>query len=365
MKGFVGNFARSFASIGMAVIGLSTSTSFGWGDMGHELIGEIAYSTMDQKTRDMVRGVLGVEPMTVAATWPDAVRDDARFGTRSEPGKPETELHDFSPFHFCEVPVGYNYANRPRKIEKDCNATVNGALTLIASKGASREAKMIALRYLIHVVGDIHQPLHVGNGFDRGANACQIKWKATPTSSERSFNFHSFWDTEMVDVYRRTLSNAAGKPPLYTGDVMKVLKKDKATFFKAAAKKKYGAGKLMDWIEESAGMREELYPDDAAQMAGAKKGEEYKSRPYCVWYEDQTVDKNPAPGSVIDPAKIPVLGEDYANKFTDKVELQIFKAGLRLATMLDGLAKKAKDITPLDDASEEAILKEIQAEFHN
>ena len=54
--------------------------AFSWGDMGHEVVGEVAEQNLSADGRAFVRGILGVEPLAVAATWPDHVRDDKRFG---------------------------------------------------------------------------------------------------------------------------------------------------------------------------------------------------------------------------------------------------------------------------------------------
>ena len=58
------------------------------------------------------------------------------------------------------------------------------SIEILKDINASREMKMIALRFLIHVVGDIHQPLHVGNGYDRGGNVCQVKYQKSPEATE-------------------------------------------------------------------------------------------------------------------------------------------------------------------------------------
>lgn len=346
----------------------SSSVAFGWGEMGHKLVGSIAEETMSDDAKAMVRGILGVEPMYVSAIWPDLVRDDARFATRGN------EFNDFSPYHFCEVPAGQTYSTNPRKIERDCFSAVEFSKKLIIDPKNSRETKMIALRYIIHVVGDIHQPLHVGNGFDRGANACQIDWKRDPTTPSRPNrkNFHSFWDETMVDQFNDKLGGG------FFGASFKTLKKIHPEIFGAEgatpedrriamdkAKAPYVGQKPLEWIDESAKLRDSLYPDSDEVKQNAKAGEEYKSRPYCNWYVDQNKDRDPAPGSVIDTSKIPLVDGTYATKFTPVVEEQILKAGLRLATVLDEIAKETAGQNRITDKDQEDIFSIVSKFLKN
>lgn len=343
-----------------------SSQVFAWGDMGHRLVGVIAEEAMTEDARSFVRGIVGIEPLSVAAVFPDLVRDDARFGTKT----PTTDNidHDFSVYHYCEIPVGYNYDNRPKKIQKDCHGVIKYTTKLLKDSKASREAKMIALRYLVHVVGDVHQPLHVGNGYDRGGNGCTVKWKKSGSDTETQMNLHSFWDEVMIDELRESFAKSKKTPaPKYLGEFVSALKAKHPELLTANSKKKYGAGSVTDWLEESQKLRDTIYPDAPGSMDIVKKGEEYKNRPYCVWYLNQDKDKTVAPGSKVIESKIPVLTAAYSSKHQEVVELQIFKAGLRLASILDQVAAetKEKDTHRIDDKEQESILKLVHDTLRN
>ena len=60
-------------------------------------------------------------------------------------------------------------------------------------RNASREEKALALRFIIHIVGDVHQPLHAGSGKDRGGNDVKVRWFGQET------NLHSVWDSQMIE----------------------------------------------------------------------------------------------------------------------------------------------------------------------
>src|SRR6185437_16951518 len=138
-----------------------SNLAFAWGDLGHQAVGEIAERNLTPEAKKMVQSILGVEPMAVAATFPDKVRSDPRF-------------KDFTPYHFLEIPDGYDYENMPasERAEKDAHTIISQVPALLKDPKVSRDRKMTLLRYLIHVVGDVHQPLHVGNARDMGANLC-------------------------------------------------------------------------------------------------------------------------------------------------------------------------------------------------
>ncbi len=326
--------------------------------MGHQIVANIAEQTVNSKTKDFIRGVLGVEPMANAAVWPDLVRDDSRFAKRGSP------VNDFSPYHFCSLETGHDYKSNPRKAEKDAYGAILNSQKILIGRH-SREEKMIALRYLIHLVGDIHQPLHVGNGFDMGGNACQIKWK------NGQMNLHSFWDSSLVNYVGETYADAGHtkKPAKFLNDYISVLKKKYPESFTASAKDKQGSGSgaVEKWLEESQAIREGgVYPDKSEDMKDVKKGEEYKSRPYCDWYADQ--DKGiKGQGSRIDFNRIPVIDKSYADKYAPVIESQLLKGGLRLGKILDEVADSAlrSGADGISDSEETEILKKVQNVLKN
>jgi hypothetical protein len=338
------------------------STVFAWADMGHSIVGQVAEDLIEPSTKDFVRGILGVEPLAVAAIFPDHVRDDARFHP------------DFDNFHFCEIPTGYTYDTRPNKATKDCYGAISQSIAILkdTSPKITREEKILALRYLIHVMGDITQPLHIGNGFDLGGNACAVRWM-TPESSPT--NLHSVWDDKMVVYLGQSFANPQANPPVFPAvflnAYMQSLKLRNPQIFTGATKKGLSSANLKDWLQDSATAREgDLYPDDAQKMAGVQANEKYKHRAYCMWYADQdahTVGTGSAPDMKSLPqAEVPVLGKAYADAHVKIVEEQLLKGGVRLAAVLDEVAASvAKSAPKLDDSQEKSILQDLLGKFMN
>lgn len=325
---------------------LVAPAAMAWDDLGHSVVGGIAEQNLEPGTAAWIRGLIGIEPLSVAAIFPDHVRDDQRFGHQVPKGQSKAgDDNNFDDYHFCEIPAGTTYDTKPNKDPKDCYGAIQGSIAILKDSSSSREEKGIALRYLVHVMGDITQPLHVGNGADLGGNLCQIHFKNQP----KPVNFHSFWDGQMVFAVGDAVH---GK---YDGEIVAGLKQAHADLFTEAAKAQYGQGSVKDWLAEAAQIRDSgLYPDD--QVTGVVKGQETTTRPYCG--------SMIAGAAQIDPSQIPNLDQAYISKWEPVTEMQLIKGGLRLAKTLDDIAAQVAAGQPsINDQQQQSILSDVQAKF--
>lgn len=333
------------------------SAANAWSDLGHQIVGELAEQNLTPRAKNFVRGILGIEPLAVAATWPDHVRDDKRFGGKDD-------AHDFGPFHYCEVPTGFDYTSKPKTEPKDCMGVLAKAQILLKDSSVDRETKMIALRYLIHVVGDIHQPLHVGNGFDRGGNACDVRVRKGSSGGIIKENFHRYWDNTIVEELGSQIVKTPVRvgSPIYYSRFVEAIKEHHPELGPTAVKAQNTSTPL-DWLKDSQTVRESIYPDDAKTLKKGAPGEEYKRRTYCQWYKDQKADKKS--GHPIESEKLPLLGSEYAKKYGVIAEGQLIKAGLRLASMLNQIAKDAPEKNAVNDTQQENVLQTVVEAFTN
>jgi hypothetical protein len=134
--------------------------------------------------------------------------------------------------------------------------------------------------------------------------------------------------------------------------------------FAIDAKSKFGSDDLDAWLSESQKMRESgVYADDPEKMKAVAVGEEYLNRPYCLWFSDQNAGTLGSASKVAD-AVIPTIGADYVKSMAPVAEMQLLKAGVRLAATLDRIADQALGARPsLGDSVQEAILVEVQSIF--
>jgi len=153
-----------------------------WGNLGHRITGTVAESLLTATARRQVGVLLGKESLAVAATYMDTQRMSLseRWPTADQ-------------WHYDNQPICGNgptpcpHANcATRKIEEFRN--------LLANRRASTRERAMALRLLIHVVGDIHQPLHMANNSDRGGNRIYVKLRE---DGER-YTLHDVLDTVLI-----------------------------------------------------------------------------------------------------------------------------------------------------------------------
>ncbi|QLC23476.1 S1/P1 nuclease [Parasphingopyxis sp. CP4] len=200
-----------------------------WGQLGHRIIGQLADERVSGRTRAEILLILGVEDLAEASTWPDE--------ERSNPA--DFWQNDASPWHYVTVPPGNSYPDVGAPPQGDAASALTQFAATVRDRSAPAEDRALALRFIIHIVGDLHQPLHVGNGADRGGNDEQVTWFREET------NLHRVWDTDMImdknlsyTEYARWLGRAIA-PQTEIG---------------------WWTADALVWIAESAAIRPTIYP---------------------------------------------------------------------------------------------------------
>ena len=162
---------------------LFPSAAFCWWETGHQTVARIAASLLTAGAQAKVAEILGV------ANTPDAVSDAmAKASTWADETKAETGTGDW---HFIDLALQDTKANIPDRCSND--NCVTARITLFARQ-LKTSSNLEALRYLIHFVGDIHQPLHAVSDADLGGN-CEL---LNPTVGKAK-NLHALWDGEIID----------------------------------------------------------------------------------------------------------------------------------------------------------------------
>lgn len=156
--------------------------AFGFGEKGHRIHGELTWKLLDKQTRDKLGSILKDETLADIGNWADQIRDD----------RPETRS-----WHFVNLPKDATNYDAAR----DCHAEgcVVGKLEeyekVFADPKQTAEARLEALRWLVHLTADLHQPLHVALLEDKGGNDLQV------TFFGRNTNLHRVWDTDMIERF--------------------------------------------------------------------------------------------------------------------------------------------------------------------
>lgn len=175
------------------ILTLIPAPALAWGKIGHRVVGQIAEAHLSSKARAAVKRILGTETMAEASNWPDFMKSDPTpFWQKTA-----------SPWHYVTLPGGKTYDQVGAPPEGDAITALDRFSATLRDRKASPEDKRMALRFIIHIVGDLAQPLHNGNGTDRGGNDLKVTWFGKPT------NLHSVWDSLLVDNEQLSFSEMA------------------------------------------------------------------------------------------------------------------------------------------------------------
>ncbi len=324
--------------------------AFSWGDMGHETVGEIAERHLSTKAKKFVRNIVGIEPLSLSATWPDKVRNDSRFTAK--------DYSKFRPYHFHEVVFGFEAPLQTSLVKKSADTILSKVPKLLLDPNVEIEVRQIWYRYFVHVVGDVHQPLHVGNGWDRGANLCKVHWLKTTPAKEKVPNLHSVWDSKIPDEFLSDFTAAGGRGWFGYYQLTNMLL-EPIEDRNAQTTRQFNQEFTQDlinlpingWYEESMNEHKNVYPDKTEVTHP-------KDRVYCTYIDPVTKEFS---NDNFDEEKLPILDKEYIDTAKKIIRKRLILGGLRLAAQLNEMAKLASPEL-LSSKRESKLLQKAQLE---
>ena len=152
--------------------------SYSWGEKGHAFVAEIAFKYLDKNTKKMVRDYLDGMTIEEAANWMDVIKKDKKYD-------------NLKALHYVNF-------EKNEEVKNICCDNIISALTtcilnLKNYKNLSKEDVKTNLCYLFHLMGDLHQPLHIGYGSDKGGNTFQVHFDGKGT------NLHALYDYKIIE----------------------------------------------------------------------------------------------------------------------------------------------------------------------
>ena len=172
---------RSNLSSLVLLIALSgAAPAFAWGPAGHEAVAQVAAQRLTPFVQKQIDTLLGGQPMWQVSTWADEVRNSTHPHTNT--------------WHFTNIPITSTGFTRAR----DCRqgncvvAAIERLQAVLRDRSRPRTERQEALKFLIHFIGDIHQPLHAGDSGDRGGGDRTIAPIGGAT------NLHFAWDGGII-----------------------------------------------------------------------------------------------------------------------------------------------------------------------
>lgn len=244
---------------------LIPAMALAWGPKGHDTVAYIAEQHLSKKTRQKVEEVLGGKSMVYVANWMDnASHTDDYAYTKT--------------WHYVNVePDEGTYANSKRESAGDVVVAINSIVDNLKSGELGPEEERVQLMMLIHLVGDMHCPMHAGHKSDRGGNGIMVNYFGSQKK------LHSVWDSEIVESAHRwsysEWQEQIDRESAYAEYLMR-------------------QGTPNDWIEETVLLAADIY-------ATSTTGEN--------------------------------LSYDYVAEYAPIIEQQLLKGGLRLAKLLSDI----------------------------
>jgi len=152
---------------------------FAWGPTGHRIVGAIAERHLSPCAKEKIDELLQGESLAMASTWMDNIKSDPSY-------------RSWNPWHYCTIPDHQSYEEAGTPKQGDVIATLHRLMVDPDARKHMPWDEASGIKMVAHLVGDIHQPLHVGNGADRGGNDWKIQWFNSST------NLHRIWDSDMI-----------------------------------------------------------------------------------------------------------------------------------------------------------------------
>ncbi|HOB76596.1 MAG TPA: S1/P1 nuclease [Phycisphaerae bacterium] len=154
---------------------------FGWGDTGHKAAAQIAAERLTPEARKAVRELLGEQSMADVARWADEVRGESRYKWSAR-------------LHTAKISPGFDTFDSKRDCpEKGCAVSAVGRFAaVLRDPSADKEQKVEALKFLIHFVGDVHQPVHVTGDGTKGVTT-EVDFFG------EKVGYHKMWDSAIID----------------------------------------------------------------------------------------------------------------------------------------------------------------------
>ena len=269
--------------------------AYSWGTLGHKTSGQIAWALLDKDTRAKVQQVLNNQTLPEVSTWADSAR-----------ALPEWKFTLW--YHFEKAPDNYTYLDNLSR-QNDKYNKLGGVVTAMyvaeetyKNKNSNALDRENAIKFLVHFIADIHQPLHTGRIEDNSGNKVPMKWLGLDVT------LHQVWDSQIIYLgHRDILQNAieADQTQIYADYLLTKFKDFKVTpdlFLR-----------YDDWMHESMVPRADAY---------AFKNESE---------------------------------QNYTNRFLDIVDLRIYLAGLRIANSLSRILNQQAPPPSLDQLKDSIV----------
>lgn len=216
--------------LGTMAIALTHVSSWGWGQKGHDVTAYIAEQHLTPTTRAAIDKTLDGKSIVYWANWLDNASHTPQYAYTKT-------------WHYKNINEGVAYEDMALNPKGDAVTAITTMIEQLSRHGDNTIDSVLDLKILVHVVGDIHQPMHMGHATDLGGNKVQVRF------FDRGTNLHSIWDGSLVESAHKWS---------YTEWQQQL---DRLTPQQQEA---IIQGSIHDWAKESVAIADKIYKDTPA-----------------------------------------------------------------------------------------------------
>ncbi len=195
-----------------------------WGQTGHRVVGKIADDYLSGKAKREIKRLLNRKSLAFVSTFADEIKADKRY-------------NEFYTWHYINMSLDENYEDSEKNPEGDLVSGINYCKKIISDNQASDDDKAFYLKLLIHLIGDLHQPMHIGLKEDRGGNDFKVQWHYEDS------NLHRVWDSDMIEKFDMSYVELAENADVLSKAQVKAIQK----------------GSVIDWVNETHELTRKIY----------------------------------------------------------------------------------------------------------
>lgn len=181
-------------ALALAIVAYLPLNANAWGMLGHRIVGQVAESHLSARALKGIKGVLGYESLAMASNWGDFIKSDPAYDY-------------LYTWHFVNLPGGLDKQGVFDLLDEEQAPNVYNKIPemikILKDKQSNTDQKVQAMRLLVHLVGDLNQPMHTARKEDLGGNKVTVTW-----FGEKS-NLHRVWDEGLIDYQQLSYTEYA------------------------------------------------------------------------------------------------------------------------------------------------------------
>ncbi|MCW3462624.1 S1/P1 nuclease [Chitinophaga nivalis] len=262
---------RKTIFLGLLLAFFMPLASFAWGPTGHRVVAEIAYQHLTPQARKAIGGILGRQSLAMIANWPDFIKSDTT-----------KQYNHTSTWHYLDFPGHINRQVFDSLLQaatgENLYTEIHAMMKDLKNRSLAKDKQRFALSFLVHMVGDLHMPLHAGRDEDMGGNKINVMW------FDKASNLHRVWDEHLIDFQQLSYTEYTKAIDIASPAEVKTLQ----------------SGTIADWLFDAHQLSDKIY--------------DYTKPDAKLSYR-------------------------YNYVFVDDLNQQLLKGGLRLAALLNSIYK--------------------------